>query len=308
MDRSVKDPSLRSGFVLVTVLVLATAVALMAHAGLMIGVALDRAARASAGTAEIDAGMARRVAIAGASLATLDDPLPPGVEGRRLSPELLRIRADSAGQGRVGVIWALDPATRIASLGAGVRAGRGVPTADAARITADDADECSPEVVGPAGLPLTMLDAWAIERPLDLGPLDSASWLGLDSLPAVAPGGVTAFRGDGHVRLAPGTWSGVLVIDGSLDVGDGVEITGWVAVTGDVTVGLGGRLVGTLRAGGGVAVHDGGEVRVAPCTAVARMRSLPILTVPRALRPIAWPADPPVNVGAAPPQPTPGPH
>jgi hypothetical protein len=257
----------------------------------VVGLALEGAARGDVEATEIDARMEARIAALPDGLASLDAPLPAGIDGRRHSPELLRVRADSAGRGRVGLLWVMDPQTRLNSLGAGVRTTNPIPAAISSRIVASEADSCVAGLVAPPALELSAAGPWAGEDPLSLGPLDRAEWT---DLPAVPPNGAsdpTAWFTDHALSLGAGAWEGIVLVDGDLELRSGARMEGWIAVTGDLHVGDGAIIVGIVRAGGTVVIDPGGTIEVAPCGAILTLRDIPRFAFPVAIGATAWPAD-----------------
>ena len=280
----------RSGVALVATVLLGAALLLLAHAGVLIGLALERAGQGDVRGAEIDAHLDTRLRSLPAELATLDDSLDEGLGGRRLSPELLRVRADSAGRTGVATLWLADAGTRLAALGAGVRAG-GVTPGSADRILRAPVDSCGAGVAVPPGFADLDVAPWPADGPLAIGPIGPADWGDPAPPPpagAPAPGGWFV---DVDSALGSGTWTGVLLVHGDLELRAGASVSGWVAVSGDLAVVDGASIHGVARVGGTVRVDPGGTIGVAPCDAVALLRSVPRFALPVIVGPPAWPGD-----------------
>jgi hypothetical protein len=282
----------REGIALVAVILLGTALVLLAHVAVVLGLALEKAARADVAAAEIDALLDSRLTSVREGMTSLHDSLPAGIDGRLVSPELLRLSADSAGRGRIGLVWALDPQTRLDALGAGVRMPLPSTTIGSGRIAGSAADSCAPGLVVPTGFRISSVSPWYGETPLSVGPLDRSDWIGLPDPP---PGGSpvpSAWFTDESLTLGPGSWRGLVLVDGTLELVAGADVRGWVAVTGDLILRDGATVHGVARVGGTVAVDPGGVIEVAPCGAVQTVHGLPDFAFPVAIGATAWPADP----------------
>jgi len=287
-----------AGLALLVVIILGTAVALMAHAGLMIGLAMDRAATSSVGVAEVDARLATLVRRTARGMTTLDAPVPPGVSSRRLSAEVLRLRADSAGRGWTGLVWAMDPQTRLDALDAAVVAGVSPAGSTRGRIDASAPDPCRPEWAPPA-LPSDILvrgwhaPEWQGDDPLDLGPLGASDRERLERPPTGGTDTPDAVFSPESLSLGSGRWEGLLLVDGSLELRAGAIVTGWVGVRGDLTIRGGAVLEGIARVGGGLTIAPGGLLEPNPCSALERLLSVDALVSPRLIGGSVWPSDPP---------------
>jgi len=293
--RSVRPGNRRqreSGVALLTVLILGTAVALMAHAGLMIGLAMDRAAASGAGAAEVDAGLRVRLHGAVSSLATLDDPLPAGVAGRRLSAELLRLRADSVGRGWAGLVWFPDPQTRLDALVAPVLVGRSLGLQSRQRVTRPAGDSCPAGWGVPDTLPTIAVLDWEDEHPLDIGPLDTTDWASHSAPPDGGTAKPVVMFSETSIQLGPGHWEGALLVDGALELVAGASVSGWVGVSGTLTIREGAEVRGVVRVGESLTVDGGGVLEAMPCSALVRLTQTDALSVPGLLGRSPWPTDP----------------
>ncbi len=277
---------------LVVVLILGTAVALMAHAGLMIGLAMERAATSAAGTFEVDAGLRVRLHEAVSGLATLDDPLPPGVVGRRLSAELLQMRADSADRGWAGLLWFIDRRTRLDALVAPVLTGASMPPSSRQRVTTPARDSCPPPWGPPGASPPTAVVEWEEDDPLDIGPVDATAWA---SSPPPPDGGTAEpilMFSESSIQLGPGRWEGALLVDGALELIAGASVSGWLGVSGPLTIRDGAEVSGAARVGGALTIDAGGVLEAMPCSAVDYLVQTDALSIPRLLDRSFWPTDP----------------
>lgn len=281
-----------SGIALLAVLILGTAVALMAHAGLMIGLAIDRAAASAAGTVEVDAGLQVRLHDAISGLATLDDPLPSGVVGRRLSAELLQLRVDSAGRGWAGLLWYIDPRIRLDALVAPVLTGESMGASSRQRVTTPAHDSCPPPWGAPGAGPPTAVVEWEDEHPLDIGPVDATAWASSSPPP---PGGTAEsilMVSESSIQLGPGRWEGALLVEGALELIAGASVSGWVGVTGPLTIRDGAEVRGVVRVGGALTIDAGGVLEAMPCSAVEHLVRTDALSIPRLVDRAFWPTDP----------------
>jgi hypothetical protein len=318
--------------VLVVTLLLLMALTALAHAALVTA-RTHRRAGGLVGQARARHWSAVSLAVDRAlGLDSLAEPLPvdpvlPGAVGRteliRLSPELalVRARVDSAGSGSEAgaLVWALDPATRIAALARALEVGRAPDAASVAAITTGESLACPPDSQSDPARPLIRaLDPAAPDGgdPLALGRLPSVDLLAaLDPLPDATGGPAPATSGGacgtglwnwgalsppdhpcherriaaaraGDLRLVGGEGQGLLAVTGRLEL-VGTRFHGLVLTGGDLVLRGGAEIEGVARVGGTVLVDDGSWI-AGPCAARRALEGAGGLRAPRVLPRPGW--------------------
>lgn len=313
----------RSGFAVVAVLILALALAGLAHGAFVL-------AEAEAGASGVERNLTGRRFAARAALAEafVDDTLPtlgdaPVVlrtgaaaplhwraEATALGPEWVLLGGfaavdplpGEAGEGAVA--WRLDPPSRVAAARGVVESGGGVRIEDGS-LTADGFLDDLPDVPGCAAERAGLAAARAAPRPQapltdsvaapvpPLGLLAGARLLALaepavpcpdrDPLSPATACDWPLARVDGDLNLS-GRWvRGVVVVTRSVRLDDAARVDGVVIAGGDVTLDGGARIRGMVRAGGRVTLRGGGAILGAGCAAAAAFRAARTLRVPRAI-------------------------
>jgi hypothetical protein len=331
----------RRGFVLVLTLLLLLAVTLLAH-GLLVLAQTHRRAGTTAWAARARGWTA--VSLAGHAAHTLDSlphrsvvrsvVVPDGsarVVVQILSPELGLVRSEVDWQGRSragGLVWALDPAMRIASLPRAAEVGRWPDAETWGRLEVGPAFE-------PEGCPLDTLpgagtraavairdpsaslapgeapglgllagpDLAAALTPLD-GPVGTpmpdldgdtcrdAAWNWGDPAgpPALCGGRWLAGWWPGSLRVEGGVGQGVIAVGGDLTL-DGAHLRGLLLVGGDLELEGATRFEGVARVGGELRVGGEARFRGRPCDAHAALEAASgshALRAPRVVRRPGW--------------------
>lgn len=301
MDGPVIAGSGRAGIALPVVLLVTLALAVMAHAVLVVAGTESAVARTDAARVVRE----RREAAALAALEYASDSLPPagratwtsvGVAILRLSGEtalLVSRDGGSAGApGRARILWAPDPSGRLRDRAAWVQTDGGVVAASGAVVRrSTDPAPCPNGVVPPPSVPV-----WG--RPIHRGPHP-----GLGPVPITALVHRLSARPPGRVNLdeemaaavqgdvqAEGAGRGVLAVGGTLTLQSGSHLDGWVWVSGDLVVEADARFHGVADVGGTVRVGSGGVVQADPCLAAEILGGTGALRRPWGIGPLAWPA------------------
>jgi len=270
----------RDGFVLATVLLLGLALTIVAHAALLLSTAslasaVGEAARASTlGTLEARLS----TALDGVALAPDLAATPTaGVTTLRLTPELLRLRADSGALRREALAWLPDAAVRLSSDSVGVRVGVGLDGLTRAGIESlpGIADPCPVGVTATAALRSAHPRVgWGDDDPLRFGPLPRSEVLErVPPLPADPPVAEGAGASLGSKHFGPGVWRGWFWVEDDAEVATGARVVGRLVVGGALVVRGGGRVEGLVAAGGELTIEAGGRLRVAPCAAALAFAS-----------------------------------
>lgn len=294
-----RDP-LRHGVALAVVVLITMALAILAHAALLLAHTEALVARADARRVQGSYRAAAELAAAERGL----DSLPgsgalqagQGTAGvMRLSGELALLLAEVSGVGsgeaRARLLYAPDPATRVARRRAGIVAGAGVIRLPGALLgTAVDSD-CPPEAPVFPLLPVWGIAEPAVPHPA-LGPIPLPALV--SRLPARAPGelGVDSalaagIPGDARVL---GQGRVVLAVEGDLVLGSGTALSGWLWVGGELAVEAGARFHGVADVGSVLRLAGTAEFHVDPCVAFRALRAAPDLRRPWGIGPLAWPA------------------
>lgn len=304
MRRGSRLSGRQRGIALPAVLLVTLALAVMAHAAVVV-------AGTESAVARMDAGRVTRDRQAAAALAALElaaEELPPAgvtwqasvrVAISRLSPETALMVARGAGPpgtvlgaGRARILWAPDPGTRLAGRTAGLQVAGGVAVAAGAVVgPSPDPAPCpagsGPPVPGPV---------WALPNPggvhPGLGPVPIQELI--DRLGPRPPGELAldsameaGVRGDLRIR---GAGSGVLAVAGTLTLEPGTRMEGWLWVEGDLVIRGDARLEGIADVGGVIQVETGGTVQSDPCLAAGLLAGAAALRRPWGVGPLAWPA------------------
>jgi hypothetical protein len=324
------------GFVLVLTLLLLVALTLLAH-GMLAIAQTHRRAGASAWIARARAWSAEALAVAAARGL---DSIPSEVRSRDvtwqggqatlvykpLSSELVLVEARATAfdgadadvfsgvESRAGgLVWALDPALRVASLPRAAEVGRWPDVGtfsrvDAVGVAVLDEAPCPPDTlaVGRGRPVLALRPAWdtvAAGSPPGLGLLEADTLVGRLGLvpgaegtpapvvegevcrpdpwnwgdperPVAACGGRwAAVWWPGDLRLVGGAGQGVLVVGGSLTLAD-TRFRGLLLVAGDLVLEGAGTVEGVARVGGGLRVGSDALFRGHPCSAYEGLATL----------------------------------
>jgi hypothetical protein len=314
--------------VLALTLLLLVALTLLAH-GLLVLAQTHRRSSALAWTAR--ARMWSAVALATEASYALDS-LAPGTVSRAvawdggsarltyrpLSPELVLVesRVDSAGVSRAGgLVWALDPAVRVASLPRAAELGRWPDPGTLDRVEAPEpegGEVCPPDTLAGA-TPRPALVLARPDRAATPGAVPGLGRLRGDSIlarlePLVAGAGSPApipdgdeCRADpwnwgdpsapgtpcgrrwigggwnGDLHLSGGVGQGVLAVTGSLTLTD-TRLHGLVLVGGDLVLEGAARFEGVARVTGQLAVADGARLVGRPCEAWKALHEVAAVT------------------------------
>ena len=291
----------RHGVALALVLLVTLALAVMAHASLALAGTEARIARLEARRVAMD----REAAAAVAQAELLADSLPPAGDvplpaGRarasRLSAEVVLLTGwtgdTSWAPRRARILWAPDPHIRLSTRRAWLQAGVGVEADPGALVESAPEPSPCPDGNGPVqGRPDWGLPPEFGPHP-GLGPVPLNEMvarvggrppgpLALDSALTVAVEGDASARGDG---------SGVILVDGSLNLDPGTQFRGWLWVAGDLVVRSGARLTGLADVGGSIRVESQGVIHTDPCAAMGALGASSALRRPWGVGPLAWPA------------------
>lgn len=331
----------RRGFVLVLTLLLLVALTLLAH-GMLAIAQTHRRAGAAAWTARARAWSAEALAVAAARGL---DSIPHGagaravawqggratVTYRPLSSELVLVEArataldgadadvfSGAEAGAGGLVWALDPALRVASLPRAAEVGRWpdmgtLARVDAVGVVAGGEARCPPDTLAAGrGRPvLALRPAWDTVSPgappglglltadtlvgrLGLAPgaegtpepvvdddacrPDAWNWGDPERPPGTCGDRWAAVWWPGDLRLVDGAGQGVLVVGGSLTLA-GTRFRGLLLAAGDVVLEGSGTIDGVARIGGTLHVGSGAHFRGDPCSAYEALATLARSTV-----------------------------
>ena len=292
MTRAGRGPRSRRGFAIGLVVILTLALALLAHAALLL-------ARTEVWITRIEGRRLEAWTRAGAALARYHadaDSLPtPGsgttpfgaVRASRLSPEvaILTAHAGYGGGtspvpvGRARLLYAPDPLVRVAQRTAGIQGGEGLFLEGSARVgSAQGGAGCDASI--PA-LPDFRRREFTEYTPL-LGILSFRDLT--DRVPA--PGG---WRDASGSWILGDTLAGAWALEGPAVVAENAVVRGWLWVLGDLRVQAGAVVEGLLDVSGRVEVASGASILVSPCAAAGAASRAPGLRSPWRVGPEAWP-------------------